>query len=118
MAGLHVGPGAYSVRCVAVGDAGHGNTKTSYPQRNATVFPMVDSMCKVSAATQDLVHPQDSCILGGMAHPSVTSSRISKRMSHSTCNAETSAGYKVNETAQLLALRMSGIILCGQTIQG
>ncbi|CAK0846103.1 unnamed protein product [Prorocentrum cordatum] len=115
MAGLHFAPLSYPVRLVSVGDAGHGNTKTSYPQEGSAVFLMEDHMYQVRIDKKDLVDPSDNYLLGGSTHPLMISSGKSKRISHSTCNAETNAGYKVNQAAQFIALRMSEIIMCSET---
>eukprot|EP00959_Pyramimonas_sp_CCMP1952_P359315 7523728-Pyramimonas_sp.AAC.1 len=68
MAGLHFEPRSYPVRLVSVGDAGHGNTKTAYPQEGAAVFLMEDHLDQVRIDKKDLVHPDDSHFVGGMTH--------------------------------------------------
>ena len=76
---------------------------------------MEDHMDRVRVDKKDHVHPDDNEIIGGRTHSLMISSGKSKRISHSTCNAETNAGYKVNQTAQFIALRMTEIIKCGST---
>ena len=37
-----------------------------------------------------------------------------KRSSHSTCHAETNAGYKVNQNSQFVGMRFTELIHCGE----
>ena len=71
---------------------------------------MEDHMDRVRVDKKDHVHPDDNEIIGGRTHSLMISSGKSKRISHSTCNAETNAGYKVNQSAQFIALRLTEII--------
>ena len=61
---------------------------------------------------RDQVHPDDVHLIGGSCHTLTLASGKAKRISHSTCHAETNAGYKVNQSAQFIALRLTEIITC------
>ena len=74
-----------------------------------------DHVHEVRLDKQGQVDPSDSHHLGGPCHTLLLHSSKSKRISHSTCHAETNAGYKVNQSAQFIALRWTELLRCTNT---
>ncbi len=114
MAGLHFPPMKYPVRLASVADASHGNNLTSYPQEGSAVFLMEDNVCFARLDKRECVLRQDYHWLAGKTHTMMMQSGKAKRISHSTCHAETNAAYKTNQHAQFTALRFTEVLRCTQ----
>ena len=110
-AGLHFPPLEGPLRLVSIADASHGNKMTSYPQEGMATLLMEDTLDLLKTDKKGNIDPKTMYLLGGKAHPLVISSSKSKRISHSTCHAETNSGYRSNLNTQFTALRFTEIIM-------
>lgn len=100
----------------SVHDACHVSRLSSYAIEGILVLLAEDRKDIVADKKTAVIRKEDVEKLGGPGHPMINTSNKAKRLSHSTSHAETNAGCRAKELAQMVNLRFSEVLQCGMCL--